>query len=440
MALTATLEHPLDTPADVLSLARAKQRAANAAEAELLEAAVQWCVLHPAESLDEAATWSVFRGFGDKPVCLAGEGAPFVTEFAVVEFAAGLGKSEDAGRAYLAEALELRYRLPKLWAKVTDLDLPAWKARSLARRTLHLPKKGAAFVDTHVAPVASTIGPAALERLLEEALVRFDPDEAQRVATERAEARHVTIQSRQVSFDGHVDVWATLDLADALDLDDALTKGAARLEALGCTDTLDARRSVALGDMARRQMSLEFDTDPKPLVVHVHQRPDGTLDDITRVENTRGFVLTSQLADWCTRAARSTTANTITVKPVIDLNARIHVEAYEVPDRLSTQTRLRDHHCVFPWCTRPAHATSRIDDDHVIPHARGGPTATENIAPLCRRHHRAKTHAGWSQQSPSPGTFQWRSPTGLTYRVDHHGTHDLGPEPPPPQPHEAPVP
>ncbi|MEV7431431.1 HNH endonuclease [Nocardioides sp. NPDC092400] len=422
MALTATLEHPLDTPADVLAAARASQRAANAAEAELLQAAVQWCVMHPAESIGTSSAWSTLKGFGDKAIGLAGEGAPLVSEFAVIEFAAGIGKSEDAGRTYLAEALELRYRLPRTWAKVTNLALPAWKARSIARRTLHLPKAGAGFVDTHVAPVAATIGPAALDRLLDEALVRFDPDEAERVRYERTEARHFTIQTRQVSYDGHVDIWGTLDLADALDLEDAITKGAARLAQLGSTEAEGARRAMAAGDMARRQLQLQFDTDPTPLVVHVHQKAGGELDGITRVEATRGFVLTTQLAEWCTRAARD--GAPITIKPVIDLNERIHVEAYEVPDRLSVQTRLRDHHCVFPWCTRPAHTTSRVDDDHVIPHSRGGPTATENIAPLCRRHHRVKTHTGWHQQSPSPGTYLWRSPTGMTYRVDHHGTHE----------------
>ncbi|MEV7430470.1 HNH endonuclease signature motif containing protein [Nocardioides sp. NPDC092400] len=426
MALTATLEHPLDTPADVLAAARASQRAANAAEAELLQAAVQWCVMHPAESItgsiSTSSAWSTLKGFGDKAIGLAGEGAPLVSEFAVIEFAAGIGKSEDAGRTYLAEALELRYRLPRTWTKVTNLALPAWKARSIARRTLHLVKAGAGFVDTHVAPVAATIGPAALDRLLDEALVRFDPAEAERVRYERTEARHFTIQTRQVSYDGHVDIWGTLDLADALDLEDAITKGAARLAQLGSTEAEGARRAMAAGDMARRQLQLQFDTDPTPLVVHVHQKAGGELDGITRVEATRGFVLTTQLAEWCTRAARD--GAHITIKPVIDLNERIHVEAYEVPDRLSVQTRLRDHHCVFPWCTRPAHTTSRVDDDHVVPHSRGGPTATENIAPLCRRHHRVKTHTGWHQHTPRPGTYLWRSPTGQTYRVDHHGTHD----------------
>ena len=66
------------------------------------------------------------------------------------------------------------------------------------------------------------------------------------------------------------------------------------------------------------------------------------------------------------------------MKPVIDLNEHIHVEGYEVPDRLREQTAVRDHTCVFPWCTRSAR---KMDADHVIPHAEGGTTSSDNIAP-----------------------------------------------------------
>jgi hypothetical protein len=116
----------------------------------------------------------------------------------------------------------------------------------------------------------------------------------------------------------------------------------------------------------------------------------------------------------------------VTVKPVLDLADHVRVDAWEVPDRLAERVRLRDGTCVFPWCTRPARA---CDTDHVVPHARGGPTCPCNLAPLCRRHHRMKTHTGWTYTTPEPGTYHWRSPHGLTYLRDHHGTLDLTPTP-----------
>jgi hypothetical protein len=39
-----------------------------------------------------------------------------------------------------------------------------------------------------------------------------------------------------------------------------------------------------------------------------------------------------------------------------------------------------------------------------------------NLRPLCRRHHRLKTHAGWTiTTDPLTGQIGTRSPTGLTY-------------------------
>ena len=68
----------------------------------------------------------------------ASQGAPTVAEYAVAEFAAGIGLSTEAGKAYLGEALELRYRLPRTWQRVVGGDLPGWKARLVARETTRL--------------------------------------------------------------------------------------------------------------------------------------------------------------------------------------------------------------------------------------------------------------------------------------------------------------
>ena len=52
---------------------------------------------------------------GTSPACRwAGEGCPEVAEFAVVEFAAAMGRSTESGRRYLSHAVEGCYRLPRL--------------------------------------------------------------------------------------------------------------------------------------------------------------------------------------------------------------------------------------------------------------------------------------------------------------------------------------
>jgi hypothetical protein len=87
---------------------------------------------------------------------------------------------------------------------------------------------------------------------------------------------------------------------------------------------------------------------------------------------------------------------------------------------------------VFPWCTRPARSLHpdehRCDCDHITPwkpDGTGGRTCTCQLAPLCRTHHRLKTHGGWTYTTLEPGTYLWHSPHGYTYLRDHHGTLDV---------------
>src|SRR5919112_797152 len=256
----ATSTADLDTAAAVLEFARAQSAAANTAETAKLQAAVAWAAMHSVDSLDAAAT--VFdRHYGDTGVPVAGPGAPLVAEFCVAEFAAAVGLPTEVGKDYLGEAVEARYRLPKLWARVIKGDLPAWRARRIARATIALSAQAAGFVDAHVAHVAHRVRPAQVDRLVEEAIGRFMPEEADRRRRQAQDGRCLTIDTRQPSLRGTSTVSGELDLADALDLDAAVTAGAQALADLGCTDSLDVRRATAIGDLARRQLTLDLNPD-----------------------------------------------------------------------------------------------------------------------------------------------------------------------------------
>ena len=231
-----------------------------------MQAAVDWAAMHSTDSIDDAAAiWH--PSCGEHGVPIAGEGAPLIAEFSVAEFAAAVGQSTDAGRCYLGEAVELRYRLPRTWARVVAGDLVAWKARRIAKTTMTLSMEAAAFVDRHVAGVAHRIGPAQLDRLVLDAVGWFMPAEAERRRAAAAESRCFEVARNQADLSGlsgTTQVWGTLDVADALDLDAAVTAGAAALKDLGSTDSLDVRRAAALGVIARRQGTLDLtgtDTD-----------------------------------------------------------------------------------------------------------------------------------------------------------------------------------
>jgi len=144
---------------------------------------------------------------------------------------------------------------------------------------------------------------------------------------------------------------------------------------------------------------------------------DGVADGVVgRLANTRTPISPEQIKQWL-----ATPGASVIVRPVIDLNGHQPVDSYEVPDRIRRQVTLRDHHCVFPHCTRPAES---CDLDHIVPHGKGGPTCRCNLAPKCRGHHRMKTAGRAHYRMLTPGTYLWTLPSG-TYLVDPTGTHDL---------------
>ncbi len=254
--------------------------------------------------------------------------------------------------------------------------------------------------------------------------------------------RHVTIHDQDVHFAGTVRLEAEIDLADGLDLHQALAHGAATIKALGSELPLDARRAKALGDLARTQTALDLHAQedvsgfkarsartsttgggapdlPAAREVVLHAHFDASLAGDTtvfgptgRLEEGQRLLLLDQLKSWC-RDSRTK----ITIKPVIDLNQEKSAPGYEIPDRIRDHVVLQDRTCVFPWCGRPARG---CDVDHVTEHdhdaeAQGrpqpGPTHTDNLAALCRFHHRLKTHSAWRYDMTAPGIFEWTSPT-----------------------------
>lgn len=443
------------TAAAVLARVRRDRAAEFDHAARVLESAVAWAALHPADETGAMPTQQA--AWGETGLAIAGEGAPVVAEFCLVEFAAALGISTEAGKRLVGEALELAHRLPRLWALVGDRAVPPWQARRVAQATTTLTAEAAAFVDVHAAAVAGRVGPVQLDRLVEEAIARFMPETLQARRRREADSRHLDLDTRQVdSQQGTVGLHGVLDLADGLDLDHAIGQEAAALTALGSTESLDVRRSRAIARIARRQLALDLEPHhgsgpgaeadgggdaerdapgdgrgprprtrrPRQVVLYAHLAAEAITGGpggggLARVENLRRTLSVDQVRAWCADPDAQ-----VVVRPVLDLASHHHTEAYQIPDRLAEQTRLRHPTCVFPWCTRQARA---CDLDHTVAHRDGGATCTGNLAPLCRRHHRAKTHGGWHHQAIGPTGFVWTSPMGAMYHRDHIGTTRITP-------------
>ena len=126
------------------------------------------------------------------------------------------------------------------------------------------PLAAAAFVDRQLAPFAHGCSWAQVDRLVEEALVRFDPEAADERRREAHEHRHVDLGLDQVGYDGIAHGTTALDAADALDLEQAIARRAKLNGQLGDTDSLDVRRAKALGEIAREDLILDLEVvDPE---------------------------------------------------------------------------------------------------------------------------------------------------------------------------------
>ena len=336
-----------------------------------------------------------------------------MAEYAVEELAAALNLSHPAGLALVSEAVELRYRLPRLWALVQDGRLQAWKARQVAKATTQLSRDAVAFVDRHLAVTGRHNRLPALNPVLHEARLRCDPDQAAAVEQHALDHRGVWLDHREST--ATTLVTARMDTLDALDLDGSITDLAGLMGRLGDHRHLDVRRASALGMLAHPQRALDLATGTEPdtdaetgaglngsrgtLYLHVSLADLATHSGSSRVERL-GTASLALLRDWLQRMSG------VSIRPVLDPARTDAVDAHDPPAWMRELVILRDRHCVFPGCTVDARA---CDLDHLQPYVPlddGGPpgqTNPQNLACLCRRHHRAKTFAGWRyRRLPDP--------------------------------------
>lgn len=394
----------------------------------------------------------------ERMVSLGGDGAPEVAEFGSLELAAALGIRDAEATALMRDALDLRHRMPRLWARTMKAEVPVWRARKLAGRLSDLDKTQAQTVDERVAPHVGRMAWVRLEALVEGLVLEQLPTEkAERRRGEALDRRRVTIGQSQ---EGISWVEAALDASDAIHLDATVDQIARVLAEGGNRAKPDALRAMALGILAVPARALQLQqaslmgelpddagcpragqpghtcgavtVDPAKLAPHaelvVH------LTDFALAEGmgiARAEKIGPQLAQW---ASDLLDGATVHLRPVIDANRMAPADSYECPATMRRGVELRNPFEAFPWSTR---RSTGLDLDHTRPWA-GGPTHPDNLGPLSRKVHRAKTHGGWQLSQPVPGTYLWRSPLGFHYLVTPSETFALDPPLLPP-PHAQPL-
>jgi hypothetical protein len=385
----------------------------------------------------------------DRLVHPGGEGTPGVREFSIPELAMAREVSAHACCRDLGDVLDLRHRLPQVWALTRQLACPVWLARKVARLSRKLPLGRVGIVDTAVAGAIAGEAPGRVLAICEAKVIEADPaTHAAQVEAER-HRRYVTLSRTDETGLRHV--IARVNAGDAVWVD-AILERIADLIADRHPDTgRDELRSIAFGWLARPaellQLLLEAQgsstevtsatafpadlldelgrADPqrfRPRIdLHVHLTDlaiAGLASPVARVEGVGPLLADSHLFNGCR----------IRVTPVIDLNDEIAVDCYEHPTDLDRRVRLTHPGDYFPFADAVPGLAHSADLDHPTPYDRDGPpgqTGTHNSGPLTRRHHRWKTHAGYSSRQCGRNRYVWRTPHGRYYLVDHTGTRRI---------------
>lgn len=405
---------PIEFTGDAVGRLRHSAQLRRQADIDEMQALSELAAEHSWSTEDE---FDVTR---ERAVRLGADGSPLVGEFLTLEVAAVKGISVTAATWLVRDVVNLQSRHPVLWRCVCRGEVPPYRAFQLAQLAAkyELTQSQAHELDTALAPKLGTLGWARLMRLAR-GLIALIAAEAVKAAANRArEARFC----RMAPADEPVvsELWARLDTPDAQQLDSTLSALAKALAGQGDTDSLDVRRAKALGILATPQRATAL---------------LGGSDDDRYLPRTRVFL---HLADAAAGVARSETmgpivkarlaelfgTHRITVTPVVHAGSEPAVDSYEIPKRMAESVRLRDICEIFPYSSR---AARRLDHDHTIPYVEGvaQQTRPDNLGPLTRRVHRAKTACQWQVKQPKSGVFWWHSPRGEAYRVTPQGTTDL---------------
>ncbi len=285
----------------------------------------------------------------------------------------------------IADALDLRHRLPLLWAALEAGTVRAWQARHVAKRTraTGLTLAQAREVDRTTTPYLATLPWGRFVDLLEARIVAVDPAAAE-ARREAAELDRFVVTGQSTEH-GLKTLIAKATAGEVIYLVAMVDRLAQILELEGDTSPVGVRRSKALGILAHPARALALlrkyetpsvveeracerlettapETIPLPpatLYVHVSRESMETGEGVARMEGV-GPITLGQASEFLRHSH-------VTIKPVIDLEADVPVDSYEVPTRLREQLHLRTPASAFPWSPS---TSRRMDVDHTTPWSR----------------------------------------------------------------------
>ena len=189
---------------------------------------------------------------GRRQCCWPGnDGTPAVSVSAVAELGVFLETTTTSASILLGDALDLRHRHPRLWARVQAAEVADWQARKVARLATELSWEQARQVDDAVADLIGDLPWGRALTAVEAAVQKADP-ELHGLRREAAERRRYVSAGRYRGTNsfGMRTMVAQGPVGDIARVDALLDFLAGLLQQHGDTDSLQVRRSKAFGLLA----------------------------------------------------------------------------------------------------------------------------------------------------------------------------------------------
>jgi hypothetical protein len=349
----------------------------------------------PADALELASAAEIVKAWADARQLqalrtLAEEQPAFLDDTgrlidpATAEAATALTWSTRATRERVDLAHDLCDGLPDVLAALRAGVIDLGKAREISHGTCELEPAVRKSLAKDAIEYAGGHTRGQLRAWLARRIARIDPEAADRKHRRQVKKRCVRLLPEA---DGMATISAYLSAEEAQAVWASLRVAAAGVE--GGMDAANADAFIALLTGTRIGT-------PVPVTVLL----TGTGDEIAGY----GPISQAHAATLCDS------------QPVIHLAAPRPSVGYRPAPAMARWVRARHRHCRFPGCRRPA---AQCDLDHVTAWPTGS-THAGNLAPLCRYHHRLKTHADWQVRLLPGGDLRWTSPRGRTYTTHLH--------------------
>ncbi|SDT42676.1 hypothetical protein [Microlunatus soli] len=248
------------TDDQLLAQVEATDRLERTAGTNRLRLAAIFADQHPADSI--AAHQLAIPG-GDRPIRPGGDGTPEFTRFCVTDLAATMHKSTGTAERIIADALDLRHRLPRLWARLCNYEVASLDCQTIARQTRHLTLEQALEVDRSIAPMVGHWSWNKLLAQLEATIIRIDAANIKKLAEEAAQ--DVGVFMNQSNEHGIKGIYILTDSPAGIRFYAQVTRIADILARRGHTGTKNQRMAAAidvLGNPLDAIRMIAEDTEP----------------------------------------------------------------------------------------------------------------------------------------------------------------------------------